>query len=252
MKCPACGAGNPEDALLCGLCGVPLRKDSTVDSPATSAGTAPPLEKKRRFPTPQIFFAGVGLLLLYLIVGWFLNRPVRHGPGVQVMDEPIQTDLEEPVYFKFKKRYHIRRLAEFELNARVLAKKYYGSGPESDLAPYDLAMGWFKMSDEAILDEIDISQRGRFYFWSCRQFPIARSEIEQNSANMHLIAADDRIADRIAGVRVGQIIRLKGALVRLNDASGWKWVSSLTRKDTGAGSCEVVFVEEFEVTKAGN
>ena len=36
---------------------------------------------------------------------------------------------------------------------------------ESDLAPVDLALGWGRMSDEAILKDIQISQSGRFYFW---------------------------------------------------------------------------------------
>ena len=36
---------------------------------------------------------------------------------------------------------------------------------------------------------------------------------------------------------------LRGQLVRADGQDGWHWISSLTRTDTGDGSCEVVWVE---------
>jgi hypothetical protein len=30
-------------------------------------------------------------------------------------------------------------------------------------------------------------------------------------------------------------------------SSGWRWVSSLSREDTGAGACELIWVESLSV-----
>ena len=45
---------------------------------------------------------------------------------------------------------------------------------------------------------------------------------------------------------VGQIISLSGSLVRVEAKDGWKWKSSLTRSDDGAGSCEIIWVTDIQ------
>jgi hypothetical protein len=101
------------------------------------------------------------------------------------------------------------------------------------------------MSDESILKDIKITQSGRFYYWHVNEFPIPREEIETHSANMHMIPANSQIEKLLKSVRVGQIVTFKGQLVEVKAQDGWHWKSSLTRNDTGAGACELVFVESF-------
>ena len=103
------------------------------------------------------------------------------------------------------------------------------------------------MSDETVLDKIKIRQSNRFYFWSVKQFPIPQKKIETQSANMHLIPADNAILKQIKTARAGDIVDFTGYLVKVTGADGWKWKSSLTRNDMGNGACEVVYVEDFEV-----
>jgi hypothetical protein len=111
----------------------------------------------------------------------------------------------------------------------------------------DLALGWGRMSDEKVLESIKIKQSGRFYFWSTKRFPIPRKEIERNSANTHIIPADEVIEDELGNIREGHIVDIQGYLVRVNAEDGWRWKSSVTRNDTGAGACEVLFAEYLEV-----
>ena len=99
------------------------------------------------------------------------------------------------------------------------------------------------MSDETVLAGIDISQGGRWYRWHTSGFPIPRREIERHSANMHMIPADDDVADALDEVRVGHVVSLRGHLVEVRGDDGWRWRSSLTRDDTGARACELVYVE---------
>ena len=103
------------------------------------------------------------------------------------------------------------------------------------------------MSDEAVIEQIEISQSGRWYRWHTNSLPIPKREIETHSANMHMIPADAAVASDIKRTRRGDIIELQGYLVEVISDDGRRWKSSLTRNDTGDHACEVVWVEEFEV-----
>mgnify|MGYP003398699190 CR=1 FL=1 len=46
-------------------------------------------------------------------------------------------------------------------------------------------------------------------------------------------------------VREGERIALSGQLVRVEGDDGFRWVSSLSREDTGAGACELIWVEQL-------
>lgn len=173
------------------------------------------------------------------------QRPVTHGPGVIAAQVPAQGDTSAPG-FAFK-GYTLQPLQDFRIEARVLAAETYRSDREAELSPVDLALGWGRMSDSAVLDQIRISQSGRFYFWRVEDFPIPRQEIERSSANMHLIPASDAIERRLKAVRPGQTVRIGGWLVEAQARDGWHWRSSLTRNDTGAGACELIFVRDLQV-----
>lgn len=174
------------------------------------------------------------------------NSPVELGPGVKIPDEPIQKNIKRPQAFDFK-GYTIIPLAEFDIKAKVLSRKNYNFGRESDLSPVDFTMGWGQMSDEAVLDQIDIKQSGRWYFWRVEQFPIPRKAIETQSANMHLIPADEYIENKLDDVRQGQLVHIDGYLIKAEASDGWHWQSSLTRNDTGNGGCEVIYVKDVSI-----
>jgi hypothetical protein len=68
-------------------------------------------------------------------------------------------------------------------------------------------------------------------------------------ANNHLISADPRVRDRVAEVRVGDQIRIRGWLARYGAAGGGMRGTSTTREDTGDGACETILVEEFAIVE---
>lgn len=184
----------------------------------------------------------VAALLLWGAYSWWMARPVTHSPGVVAAHIPEQSALDAMQPFDFN-GYRITPLAEFDIEARVLARENYHLGRESDISSTDFMLGWGRMSDEAVLKDIDISQSNRFGYWRAKEFPIPQREIEISAANMHLIAADKGIARQLDGVRRGQVVRMRGYLVRAEASDGWHWVSSLSREDTGAGACELFFVK---------
>ncbi|MBU1101164.1 MAG: hypothetical protein KKA84_12255 [Bacteroidetes bacterium] len=173
---------------------------------------------------------------------------IKQAPGVLVPDIPIQINLKvnDGVLIE---NYLVSKLAEFKLNAKVLSKEYYYFDRGSVVSPLDLALGWGPMSDQTIVDKIDISQSGRWYYWSANPLPIAGNVISDNSANMHIIPADGYVADQLDETIVGQIINLNGYLVKVIGPDGFVWQSSLTRTDRGNGACELFYVTSVSLVQ---
>lgn len=178
---------------------------------------------------------------------WYETRPMAHvSPGAVAAAEPDQSGARKAP-FKLN-GYEIKPLAHFKIKARVLSREDYSAGKEADLSPTDLALGWGRMSDAAVYSQLTISQSGRFYYWHYdNQPPIPTDEIISSSANMHLIPADNQVRAAIGKARQGQVVHFEGELIEADDPSGWRWRSSLTRSDSGAGACEVIWVESFEI-----
>lgn len=187
----------------------------------------------------------IHLTLLILALLWVGCRSeVRYPPGPIAPNAPVQADVGD-VPLLNKDEYLITPVARFEVEARVLGTERYRNGREANLSPMDLALGWGPMSDQNVVDELDISQGARFYFWKARRLPIPRGDIIRHSANMHLIPATDAVREALMKVRLGEIVRFQGYLVNVRASDGWRWRTSTRRDDTGNGACELIWVEEL-------
>lgn len=142
--------------------------------------------------------------------------------------------------------YTFTNAEPFEMEARVLSRRDYGSGRESELSPVDLALGWGPMMNDEVLDDIAISQSGRWYSWKTDRYPIPRKQIEESSANMHMIPANDFVAGELDRIGADDRVRIIGKLVDVHAADGWRWRSSRSRTDTGGGACELLLLERID------
>jgi len=200
---------------------------------------------------PAINNKKILIIVLVLLAGmayrdWSL-REIEYPPGVLVTEAPKQVDVRGVASVTMDE-YELTPRAEFEIRARVLSRKNYRWGSEADLSPVDLALGWGVMSDQAVIDRMEISQGSRWYYTRYElPAPVPDIEIIQNSGNMHMVPAQKWIRKKLKGVRVGDIVRLRGRLVDIDHPSGWHWRTSLRRDDTGGGSCEIVYLEEIEI-----
>lgn len=192
-------------------------------------------------------------IALVIVVGfgawWLWPAPaVRYSPGVLIPFAPEQQPIVGAGVWEHE-GYTITPLASFSISARVLGKARYRLDREADLASYDLALGWQNMSDQAVLDTLSISQSNRWYRWrwSGTPPPISSSEITAQSANMHIIAANDDVRRALARIIKGDLVAFSGKLVRVDAGDGWAWQSSLTRTDDGDGACELVWVDTIEI-----
>jgi len=189
----------------------------------------------------EFWFIGAVLFGVYFWSGREIARP----GGVLVPEDPVQRQVYT-AQLREKNGFQIALLASFEIRARVIAVESYRFDRGAALSPVDLALGWGPMSNGDILKQINFSQGGRFYSWWTQKFPVPRNVIESHSANMHMIPADDDIERRLKSTRAGNLVRIKGYLVEATSKEGFRWKSSLSRSDTGAGACELIWVESLE------
>lgn len=187
------------------------------------------------------------ILVIYGIYTKYVQRPIVHPVGaITAQSDPEQT-VTHASSFEYR-GYTINPLADFKIKARVISAEHYLMGREAELSPVDLALGWGRMSDTAVLNKLHISQNGRFYFWRYEdQPPIPTREIISHSANMHMVPASEGIAKQLKAVKQGEIVSLTGYLIEARAKDGWYWKSSLTRNDTGAGACELIWVKAVSI-----
>ena len=172
--------------------------------------------------------------------------------SISVTDDPWQETVgsADPVRIQASGYdITINPVAEYELSALVLGRRNYGSGWTAAISPCDLAVAWGKMVITGLHQRVSWSQSGRWYYWRYREdFPFDNSFISRYSANVHAIPANHNLRAALLRIGSGDTISLHGYLVRINaykDGEHYWWNSSLSRNDTGDGSCEVMYIEEI-------
>ena len=187
------------------------------------------------------------ILGLAAAMAWyFRDTEVRHPPGILVPQTPVQNNIAAGKRIQLDE-FVLTEKAAFTIRARVLSSERYFVGTEAELSPLDLALGWGPMSDQTILDEIEITQGGRWYRTRYGQpAPLSDDQIIVHSSNMHMIPANSSVARALKKLSRGDLVRIEGYLVDVDRSDGWYWRTSMRRNDTGAGACEIVFVQQVE------
>ena len=194
----------------------------------------------------NMFYFLLAVLVILAVRNWE-GRAIEHDAGILVTETPVQRNLAAPSPFDIGP-FLISPRADFRIRARVLSRENYYLGDEADLSPVDLALGWGVMSDQAVLDRIDISQSGRWYYTRYEYpAPISDRQIINHSGNMHMIPANDWVRDKLGDIRSGDVIQARGFLVDVDRADGFYWRTSTSRSDTGGGSCEIFYVEQIHL-----
>ena len=163
-------------------------------------------------------------------------------PHVARGDVPLQTNVPDGLVLPALHQVRITPLAGFSVEARVLGRENYFADAGARFSPTDLALGWGRMREDAVLDKLSISQGGRFFYYRWRNTPpIPPAEIVRSASNMHIIPATPEVARVLDTIHADDSVRIDGWLVRLDADNGWHWVSSLSRDDSGNGACELVY-----------
>jgi hypothetical protein len=168
---------------------------------------------------------------------------LQHAPEQQPIADPSETaelpaQLEGGIALTPKARYRIA--------ARVLSSERYRRGWRADVSPIDLALGWSTMGDPEVDRWIDWSQSSRWYFWQWGAgSPYQNDAIRRQTANVHVVPANDNLRRALFDLDEGDLVELKGWLIDLEGPDRDRWRSSLSRTDKGNHSCELMFVTEL-------
>ncbi len=180
------------------------------------------------------------------VAGWlYFHEPAAAWRGMPDARDPLQSASDLPPPF-LHAGYTLTPLASYTVTAVVLSRERYRNDHEADLSPVDLALGWGPMSIAGVINDLKISQSGRWYEYSYPgEPPLEPGQIVTHSANTHCLPADD-VRSELLAVKRHELVTLEGYLVEVAGDGGYHWKSSLTREDTGAHACEVMWVTRVE------
>ena len=187
----------------------------------------------------------VVLAVLALGLWFYFHEPAATWRGMPAAKDPVQLATGLPKPF-IQDGYTITPLARYTVTAVVLSRERYRNDHDAGLAPVDLALGWGPMSVASVINDLKISQSGRWYeFRYSGEPPLEQREIELHSANTHCLPADE-VRSALLAVKRHELVTLEGYLVEVTGADGYRWRSSLTREDTGGHSCEVMWITRVD------
>lgn len=189
------------------------------------------------------------ILILLLIGGgsyyYWITRPVTHGPGIVAPDKPVQENVFDIEDLDIRD-ITVNAKTSINMEARVLSMRTYDD-KYSNLTTTDIVFGWGPMSDERNLDKVMVRQAERSYEWDMGRPPIKPEKMWHYAENMHLIAPNKEIRDKIKSLRTGHVVKLDGYLVNAKFPGGWQLKSSFKRGDRGDNASELVWIKSLTI-----
>ena len=195
------------------------------------------------------------LLFLFFLSG--CSRPTLTGMAFDEIDasqDPIQEPCtaNEPIIIEMKNaHFTLTPLAEYKLSGMVVSKETYSFDWNGTISPIDLAIVWGKLTEPESKRYVSYSQSGRWYFYQYKPgSPFDNHYIISHSSNNHIIPANENIKRAVKAVKKKDLIVLEGFLVSLKGTykgGTVTWNTSLSRTDTGNGSCELFYVTKVRI-----
>ena len=197
------------------------------------------------------------------LVVCFWNRndiPASIDLDARLADEPVQRPISSaPQTLRYADTdYRVEPIYEYELHGLVVSYRQH----DGESFMHRWSNDHLNMADVCVIwgESARSEHLGKLRFWNgiftcnvqTRDSEAWASFRLYELANNHLISADPRIRDRVADVRIGDQIRIRGSLARYGAVGGGMRGTSTTREDTGDGACETILVEEFAIVERGS
>jgi hypothetical protein len=183
------------------------------------------------------------------------GRPTGEDPSpIDASTTPEQSRLEDPTPVKVSASgwdFVLTPTARYVLRGVVVSRERYSSGWNGSLSPCDVAMVWGELAAGENWRKLEWSQGYRWYTWRWRgQAPFSKEVTASNSSNTHIVPATRNVGRAACSLSEGDLAELSGELIRIDGRKGdqrARWVSSLSREDTGDGSCELLYLRRLRV-----
>jgi hypothetical protein len=190
------------------------------------------------------------VLAIVLAGFWFLNRPMSAGGGdpIDWTREPVQTATDRAPFEVSTRKgpVTLHPVASFEVAGVVAGAERYRFDHEAFLSPVDFVLTWGDLPAEPYKSKVSYRQMTRYYFWRTPSSDLDPGYIQSHSSNMHMIPASANLKRALTSVGEGDSVRIRGLLVNVTRGDGYHWNSSRSRRDSGPGACELIWVEELQ------
>ncbi len=211
-----------------------------------------PQIKKRNNFTPKLLNT-LMTLVLPLLMGLNINEAhafeVRNDKSEDISQTAFSYSSPRIIGIDKKIDNEIQAVATYSVMAYVIAKEKYRYDKESEYSTYDLVLGWNKMADPGIVDQLKITQSNRWYHWAYkgRLKGITEAEVARSSANTHTIPGNPEVERQLSKISEGDVVQMSGYLVNVTKSNGWRWRTSTSPDDSGAGACEIFYVTYIKI-----
>jgi hypothetical protein len=263
MNCPQCDTYNDPDTVKCD-CGYIFTdsQEKSIESPRSFL--------KRSSESPSKNFTNIlRILLLVSIISFGITHllknklPAGDKINQQLLSEPVQNkeSLLQPFQVS-KKGFNYNIEPQFNYDIYGLVVSYHESNSFIDIH-HDMWKDYLNVKDLCVIWGYNIRTKSYLNMkFSSADFRCFCSWPDQETgskfsiyamSNNHLIASDKKIISKIMSTKIGDQIHIRGYLSKYSHSnSKFFRGTSTTRKDTGDGACETIFVTEFDIIKSNN
>lgn len=211
---------------------------------------------------PPISFdpKGIGGLFLILLLCLLIsgcNRPKTTGVEFDEIDtfqEPLQIAVpsQEPIILEGKEtELKITPVAIYKIAALVVGTESYSYGWAAKISPVDLALAWGKLAEPELKKYVSYSLSNRWVSFKLKEgSPCDVAYVICHGSNNHIIPATRNVWYAVKTIQEKKKVVLEGFLVSVSGTYGGKtvwWNTSLSRIDSGDGSCELFYVTKVRI-----
>jgi hypothetical protein len=187
------------------------------------------------------------------------KSPVATGTAREMIDvakDPVQDMFEKDssVVIEIDNgEFTLAMVVRYDISGEVVCKQRFTRGWSAKIAQYDLTLCWGKITEDYVRKHIAFSHHGRWYHYRYTgDCPVSNQYIIEHTSNNHIVPANENVSRAIGSIRTNTPVRLWGFLVDIHgvfkDNPYW-WYTSRIRTDTGAHSCEILYVTKVQIGK---
>lgn len=176
---------------------------------------------------------------------------------IDISKDPEQTAcyLCETITLQGKgKNFVLYPLSYYKISGIVLAKNtFFVMDTGAEISPIDIGIAWGKMAEPEYDSLMKYSSSGRFLHWNynnSKSFPFSYRFLNSHVSHNHIIPANNNILQILKSVKIKEKLYMEGYLVNVYSKYGkgeFHWNTSLSRYDTEAGACELLYVKRVRV-----
>ena len=164
---------------------------------------------------PLLAFVGIGVLAssIYHVSPYIEPRKITL--SAPVVQEALEIKEISVTPFILQP---IRQIAG---SFRILAQDRNRIGYRAQLAGTDLLVGWGRLADLEIAEEFTFHVDDGYYSWESSVLPVDAQEMKESVALYSVISANKTISQRLAGLRLHDLMSLSGYIVTASHRDGW-------------------------------